>query len=189
MCPPLLIGSTLAILSGVQTMMQIGQQNQMAGQIAESAQEAAATDYSILQQRQTQINEQAALEAFERQRQSLKEQAKIRVAAGEAGVLGNSPLREVENAMFQGAYDKSIIETNRINQIIQAQQAKQNVYTQVQSRLNYAESLTTNPFLGVLQIGSNIGGSFLSGYAIGKQLFPPKNTLTTGVAINPRVGS
>jgi hypothetical protein len=164
------IGSGL--LSAAGSAVGIMQTNKTAEAAAQNAVRAANYDYQLLNLRQQQVNEKAAQQAFERQRQGLRERSKVLVATGEAGVLGNTPLREMYNTMFQTGYDTGIIEQNRVNQSLQVQAYKEGVKAQAESRINQAESMVTNPWMAILKIGMSGLGAGLSGWATGNQLFP-----------------
>lgn len=169
---PMMLTIASGVLSAGTAMAQVIQGNAVAEQTAQAANKAASLDYSIMAQRQQQIGEQAAQDAFERQRQGLRERGKLMVAMGESGVLGASPLRELENSIFQSDYDKSIIESNRDNAISQTELQKKAIYAEASSRINQARSMSTNPFLAMLKIGMAGGSGALSGYTMGKTLFP-----------------
>lgn len=171
MCDPLSIGLSMAGLQMISTGMEISQQNAQAEAGAEAANQAAAYDYQLANLQEQQINEQAALDKFERKRQAIRERSKIAVAAGEGGVGGVSPMRQLANALLQASYDTSIIETSRQNQIMQAEATKQGTYAQAQSRINQYKSMVTSPFMSVLKIGSSGVAGFATGYGTGKSLF------------------
>ena len=160
----LMIGG--AALSATQSIMQIQQANSQAQAIARNTEDALGYDYNILARRQTEINKKSTMEAMERQRQGLKERAKLTVAMGEAGVSGNSPLRQINNSFLQEGYDKGIIEENRESGIRQTMDMEQQSYAIAKSRLNYAKSMTVDPMTGLLKTGL----STVSGLLMGKSM-------------------
>jgi hypothetical protein len=179
MCEPatIMAGASLAV-GATTSVMSILQQNKAASEMASSANTAAVTDYSILDRRQQEADSKSALEMTERQRQGLKERSKLMVAIGESGVSGNSPLREVDNALSQADYDLGIIGANQKSETSQIQDEKLGIYTQAQSRVNQAKSSYVNPLTGMLKIGVDAAGAGLAGYGMGMQLFP-KNGSTS----------
>jgi hypothetical protein len=167
----LLAGMSAALGVG-KAIMDIRQTNQQAGATAEAANKAVAIDYQILARRQSEINEQHASEAMERQRVGLKERSKIQVAMGESGVLGNSPLREINDSFLQAGYDTSRIEQNREININRTQDMALQSYSQAQGRVNQAKASAVNPFLSILKIGMAGASGYMQGAAAGNTLFP-----------------
>lgn len=170
--PALMLGLASGALSIGQTIMQVQQANSTAEAMAESANRAAQFDYQLLAQRRQQIGEKYAIDAMERKRQAVRERGKILVAAGEAGVLGGSLSRLLENAAFQGDYDTDILEANRDAGFMDTHAQSLGVYAQTQSRINQAESMVISPLQAMLSIaGAGFSGG-MSGYTTGKQLWP-----------------
>lgn len=156
-----------AITMAALKIKEISDQNELAAQTAKAANDNARAAYATADRREEQIRSQEQLQRFERYRQAQREEAKVRVAAGEAGVLGGvSPARSVINAWMQNGYDQGIISANADNQIEQTETEKQSIYAQAQSAINKAKASVTNPFFGTLQVGM----SALSGYALGGKL-------------------
>jgi len=171
MCTPLLLGIGMGALQIGNTMMEISQANVAAEAGAEAANQAAAYDYQLENLKEQQINQQAALDKFERIRQAQRERSKIIVAAGESGVSGSSPMRQLANALVQAYYDVGITETSRENQILQAEAEKRGTYAQAQSRVNQYKAQVMGPFTSLLKIGSSGVSGFASGYGTGKWMF------------------
>ena len=172
MCDPLTIGLSMAGLQLLSAGTEISQQNAQAEAGAEAANQAAAYDYQLQNLQEQQVNEQATLDKFERMRQAQRERSKIAVAAGEGGVGGVSPMRQLANALLQASYDTSIIETSRQNQIMQGEAAKQGIHAQAESRVNQYKSMVSSPFMSALKIGGSGVSGFATGYGTGKSLFP-----------------
>jgi hypothetical protein len=146
MCNPAFIG--LAIQAG-QQVLNIGGQNDAAEAQANAARDSAISDYQQLEEQARQIGVQAAGENLERTRQALRERSRLRVAMGEAGVEGNSPLREIANTFLQEGYDKGIINTNLQNKLNQNRTEVQNVFITQKSRIDQAKAsvLTAKQFI------------------------------------------
>ncbi|MFC1524616.1 hypothetical protein ACFL6N_07490 [Thermodesulfobacteriota bacterium] len=163
MCNPAL---AVAAISMVGTGVQIHQNNQAAEDSAENAHDALMADYDLLDLQQDQINDAAAQDKLERERQGMRDQAKIRVANSEAGTLGNSALMEMHNSMFQTSYDQMIMERNRDGAIKQAQAGKGKANVTYEGRKSQAKSRMTSSALAGLKIAS----SGTDGYARGQNL-------------------
>lgn len=169
MCGPLAVPIALAAGSMLLKGTEIAQTNQYAGKVASNAVDAARNQYDALSLKQSQINSKSALEKFERERQALREQSKLLVASGEAGILGGvSPARAIVVSQEQAGFDEGILEANRANAIQQTVIEGNSIYTATQGRLNQARSMAVNPFMAALQIGTAgakgwVAGSYLGG--------------------------
>lgn len=164
MCLPLVVAAGMAVMSMATTAMQIQQQNDAAGAQMDAATAAARQDYILLNRKQEEVGKQEALEATERVRQGERERAKMRVAMGEAGVAGVTPLRVLGNSMLQEQYDVGVMEANRDAQFMSVQDEKNKVNADAASRINVAKSNVVSPFMAGLQIaGSGVKG-YMSGY-------------------------
>jgi hypothetical protein len=160
----------MAAMTAIQTAVQISTQNKMAEAESEAAVKSANADYMRLAEQETQVNQQSNLEEMERERQALRERARLKVAMEESGVAGVSPIRELANSFLQQEYDESIIETNRGNKLDQSRADANSVYTTGKSRINSAKSKITNPLAAGLQIGLSGVSGYASGYGLGKTL-------------------
>lgn len=163
MCDAIAIG--MAALSMGASYMGIQQQNSAMEAQGIAANEAARVDYDLLNKQEGQINDQAALDTFERERQGMREMAKLRVAQGESGALGNTALRELNNSMLQTSMDTGIIDSNRDNSIDQAEASKQAVSANARGRINQAKANTVNPLNAFMKIGSSGASGYSSGYS------------------------
>jgi len=162
----------MAILGGIinltTSFTQSLAQNKTADTEVDAANKAALADTNILKTQAQQIETQSNLETQERQRQALRERARMMVAMGEAGVSGSSPLRELYNSSLQENYDLGIINANEANRLSQNQAQVQAVEAQRLSRVNEAQSQKTNPYLASLFGGiQGIG----EGLSLGKSWF------------------
>lgn len=167
------IGTSL-VSAGVGYMQQMQQakaQNAYAEAMAKNAAQAAQNDYNIVNAKIMQENQKTALEEFERQRQGLRERSKILVAAGEAGLSGATPMRELQNSLMQAGYDVGVMETSQENMQYQARNEKQKIWTDAKSRTQQAKSMVTkgpSPLslvgAGLSAIGSFVGSSSSSSH-------------------------
>lgn len=161
MCVPAgAIAPALATISAIGTAAQIAAQNVQSQMDELAALRAYNMDILALQERARQTQAAYDLEAFERSRQALRERARIAVAAGEAGVGGRSLIRELANSMFQEAYDIGVYRQNLQNRLAQTSLQAQGIGAQAVSRIEAARASRINPFLGALMIGGSAASAY-----------------------------
>lgn len=160
----------MAATGAVQTGLEIATQNAMAEAQAEAAVNAAIADYNTLQEQQREINQQSNLEQIERQKQAMRERSRLIVAMSEAGISGNSPMREIANSFQQESYDIGIIKENKENQLYGNRKQQEAVHANAKSRVNAAKSNMISPALAALQIGSGAVSGYVAGDNLSKVL-------------------
>ena len=174
MCEPAtMLAIGMAAASAGMSYMGIQSQNDAAEASAHNAVKAAENDYMLLDLQQTQAAEKTALDKFERERQGMRETARIRAAGSESGAFGNSLLRQISNSMFQTDYDQAIMEQGLSNQVAQSQAQKTGVQVTAEGRLNDANSQVTSGLMSALKIGQAGVGGYASGQSLGNSLFSP----------------
>lgn len=166
----LIIGSTA--LSAVKSAMEVVNANIQASQMGKYANQAAAADYAVLNSRAQQLDARATQDAMERQRQALRDRSRIAVASGEAGVGGQTVLRDIYNTMVQADYDRGIIQANKEAGMLDILSQQRAVAAVNKGRINEAKSTSYNPFTAVLKIGGDTASGALAGYSAGNTLFP-----------------
>lgn len=166
MCNPLAIGLTMGVMSAANSALEINNANQAASAGTEAANKAALYDYQLSDIQQQQQNEKTTLEKMERMRQAQREESKIRVAAGESGVGGNSPLRQLADSILQNYYDLGILDASQSNTELQNIAQKKSIEAEAQSRINQYKAQYTNPLMSALKIGM----SGVSGYGLGRSM-------------------
>jgi len=129
------------------------------GQSAARAQSDAAEDnlnaqYAQTAEKQKQINEQAALEIHEREKQGMIDRGESRTIAGESNALGFGSDRLLADSFMQQGTDIVSIENNRKNQIKQTNTENKSYKAGAQSTANTAYSNAP----GLLGTGLQIGG-------------------------------
>ena len=154
----------MAVMAAASTAMQIKQQNDTASAQAKAANNAATADYQLLNRKQGEIGEKAALEETERMRQGRRERAMLNVSMGEAGVQGIAPIRQQAASYVDQSWDVGIMESNKRSNLAAAEDEKRKTYTDAQGRVNMAKSNVVSPLMAGLQIG----GAGLKGYLGGK---------------------
>lgn len=114
---------TLALSIASAGMQYIGGQ-----QAAENQAKAIAEQTAVMQQqaneKEKQINAQAANTEAERQKQGMIERAQMKTTAGESGALGFSSDRLLKDSFMQEGTDLMSLEANRQNQIKQTELEK-----------------------------------------------------------------
>ena len=169
MCAPAAVPYLPQIMAGmnmVQNYADIQARNTQAALDKKQAQEAAFFDRQALDAQSKQLKQAYGLEMFERKRQESRETGRLTTASGEAGVGGNTPLRELANAMMQSSYDTGIHQTSLENSLEQTARYKQQVDLEEQSRIQTADANSVNPFMAILQVGTGA----MQGWYNGKQL-------------------
>ena len=158
-----------AITAAASTAMQISIANKQAKAQAEAAEANLEQQIAQEQESQRQLNKKSQVEKAERQRQALREQAKVRVSAGEAGIYGSvSSMRQEIDAWQNYGYDVSLIEQNRENGVQQSEYMVDAYSTQAEGIGNQAKASYTGPGMAISSIGlAGVSGA-ASGYTAAK---------------------
>lgn len=160
MCEPVSI--TMAALSVASTVMgQVGTRKAAKAQFASNAAQREAQN--------DQITDQASVKAGERVKQQRAEEARLRVAGGEAGVAGNSFEALLMDSVLQADMDLGIIGKDAANMDAASE-----------ARFLSANASVKNP--GALENGLQIAGAAASGYAFGSSLAIPTSTVAAPIA-------
>lgn len=172
MCEPttMIMMASMAALSAGSTAMSIKQQNDTAEAQAKASNEATKLEYKQLDRQADQETDAANQKKMERQRQALRERGKLRASFGEANVLGNSPLRQMHDALLQSSYDQSITDTNNTNALAQNDFNQFATSRKSQGRTNMAKSQASGPWTSMLNIGMSGAQGGMSGYQTGKAM-------------------
>lgn len=150
----------------METSSTMRSQNKMAEAQADAANKAALADYAAINTGLLQQDQKTALEQTERIRQGMRERAMILVSAGESGVSGNSPMRQLNQSLLNQGYDTGILETNQDNYYQDASNQRFNIYTNAKGRVNDAKSMVEkHPWMKTASAGVS---GFASGYSMGK---------------------
>lgn len=116
-----------------------------------------------------QINDQASVKAGERVKQARAEQARLRVAGGEAGVTGNSFEAGLMDSVMQADMDLGIIGKDAAN-----------MDTASEARFLSANASVRNPSLA--ENGLQIAGAAAKGYSLGQSLTIPTSEVAATVS-------
>lgn len=154
------IAAASAALSFFSNAAEAVAQSRQADAEIRAANMAYAMDMQAINDRARQIAQTHDLDIFERQRQAAREYSRIAVAAGEAGVGGNSPARLLANTLQQMSYDQGIFRQNKENALAQNLVEVQAAGARRESRIKVAEARRPNPFLTSLKIGGQTAMSF-----------------------------
>lgn len=144
----------MAGLGAISEFAAIQAQNQQARAQTLAALNAAYWDRLSLEEQDRQHQQRFNLQSFERQRQALRERSTLAVAAGDAGVAGNTVLRQIADSVLQEAYDRSIQRSNLANARSHTRALAHRTWANLQGRLSAAQASYVNPFLGALRIGA-----------------------------------
>ena len=131
----------------------------------DNARRASAFDLSALADQMYQAKQSTVLQIFERQRQALRDQSRILVSAGEAGVGGNSLLRTLASQEWDASYDIGIHKANLENQAYMTSQHARAVAANKDSRVSTASARMANPWVN---LALSIPGMAYSTYEINK---------------------
>lgn len=148
MCEP--VSMTMAALSVGSTALGIQGQRRMAkAQFAVNAEQR--------RRQNQQIADAASVRAGNRVQQMRAERARLRVAAGEANVAGNSFLAQLNDATFQASQDVALIGKDAENQDLASE-----------TRFLGANARVRNP--SALESGLALANAAYSGYSAGADL-------------------
>lgn len=146
MCNPLALGIVMAAGAAAQSYSQYSAGKAQASYLKEQ-----------YEAQQDQLDAQASAEANEAARKARRERARIAVAAGEAGVSGNSFEAQLHNSLFQQQNQLALVNYNQT-------QAKAASQDQLNSALSGIQMPTA------LGAALQIGTAFASGYAVGGEI-------------------
>lgn len=165
MCEPTSIA--VGVLSAATSAFSIVEKNKAAKQNAKAQLQSTMLQLETNRLAAEQVKDKHALEEFERRRQTLREEAKLRVAAGESGISGgNTPSRLVMNAFMQEGFDLGIMEQNLENSIEQRNLQQRSIVAQGESAIAKA---TSKGSYGLNAVGK-IGLAATEGYELGAKL-------------------
>jgi len=176
MCHPA-VYIVMAMMSAVQADQANKAQNAAAEASAEGANVAATFKMEALATKRGEVDEAAAAQKLQRQLQTKREHGRATVAAGEAGVGGNSTLRAINNALMQGGYDTSVIEANRMSKARQLNTESYGAHLSAESQVNVAETQTVSPAMGAMNVGIAGVSGYMSAASMGKSFEAPTMTV------------
>ena len=180
MCHPAIFMALAVAGTAAQQQQQtkaISAQNKATAANAEQQRNALAL-------KQTAQQEGLSQEAFNRQRQALREQGAIMAAIGESGVSGVSPFRSLQTAATQAHEDFGII--NRNIQFANSGfiLSEQNLVGSAESKIDSANAQQASPIMQIMQIG--LAGA--QGYSLGQDFtnaLPGSPPATFGGPVDP----
>jgi hypothetical protein len=184
MCGPTAIAVSMGALSMFSKSMEIVNTNNAMEQSAENTIDSYNAQIEALSKRAEGISDQAALDKLERQRQAMREQARIRVAAGEAGVGGGQSTQlRLADALFQSGYDIGIIEHNKDANLDQVEYQMESARRSADNRLASYEATSYGPLESFMGIASSTAQGAASGYMMGSMFGGP----TGGASLNKTI--
>lgn len=155
MCEP----TTIMIgLSALSTGLAVVGQLENANAQADSLEDSARLQNEALEQQYDQMQKQGTEEVSQVARQAMVEQARMRVAAGESGIAGNTVDGIFGNAEFNAAEAVSGIQRNVRNTKDQSALEGKGMYAASKSKAN---SIKQPDWIGAgLQIGGQVAGKW-----------------------------
>jgi Mrp family chromosome partitioning ATPase len=187
MCNPIAFGVATMIISMAGTFMSQKMQNDRMDQQQEHVEEAVEKEIEYIEEAEEiqletldaeieEIDDKYELEKLDRQRQALRERAKIRTAASESGAFGNSTLRSLAVSFANQGHDTGVIDYNQRSAQDQLEREKGATKINAKRQKNNAKASIplgsgSNPFFsGMSILTSGVSGG-MSGYATGKSIF------------------
>lgn len=157
MCTPIAAAAVLTIAQGAAQYSAVKQSNAYARSEIQRESQLSA---QATQNQADQINAQASTDMSARAIQAARERAALRVAAGEAGVSGNSPAISEMRSQFAEGYDITTINGNRLAMLKQG--ALEGDAAQSRLRSDYNRYAPPSPLASALTIGANVAGLYAS---------------------------
>jgi TolA-binding protein len=177
MCNPVAFAAVSMVIAAAGTAASIYQSNKA----ADAAQDAAEKEAALARQAEEkqiealnaqleQETDKTEIQKLERQRQALRERAKIRVAESESGAFGNSTLKQLSASMVNEGQDKGLMDYNLRATADQIERQKDATSINTSRQINNAfASVPIKPsaFMSGLSIGSSAAGGAMQGYSMG----------------------
>ncbi len=152
---PIAIAAALQVAQGI---AQYQQQKQLSIYGRAQLQNEMNLSAEATQNQADQIRNQATIDMSARAIQAARERASLRVAAGEAGVGGNSPaISEMRNQFAEG-YDMTTIRGNADAQLKQGW--LEGLASQSRLQSEYNSLAPPSPLASALTIGANVAGLY-----------------------------
>lgn len=140
-------------LAMASTALQIQQQNKQQSAVQKSALNELGNQIQQQQIRENQIAVANGQQMSERSKQALRERAKMRVAAGESGLIGSTIDRLNNQSLTSESYDLAILETNYNNTLKQEYFQKKASEIKARNEINIAQSKKVTGGTAALMIG------------------------------------
>lgn len=153
-----------ALLAAGSTYQRIRQQEKRIKKQIELAKQRARIKQKALRLKEEQVKDTASQEKIGRQLEALKEQATLRASFGEAGVLGNTPLRELYNVKFEEERDTGVTNKKLRNNLAQVDDEKEATRAEKENAIKAAKSQKMSGWAKAFTIGSAALQGGLSAY-------------------------
>lgn len=170
MCEPTTIIAGIGMVAAAAgTAVSVKQQNDLADNQMEAADNAAQADYNATAERQSQIRSQADDQKLERKRAVMRERAQIRTASAESGLNGIES-RFLEATQLNQDLALGAIDENTVNNIVQTQRDNDKTFAVQTGRINEAKSKKLGGASAGLQVATSGLTGYTTGYSAGKTL-------------------
>lgn len=153
---------TAAVVAGSLSAYKIQQQNKS---LVEQQNEAASTarlNMQMEQQKEADIKAQTGMELTQEERKRMAERATMVTKAGESGVAGISPLRNLANSYVQQAFDTGSIVSKEEAQLYSSSMGNVSTYLQTKSDINKLQSQKTTGLNALIDIGMAAAGGYMA---------------------------
>lgn len=155
MCNPIAAAAVLQIAQGVS---QYSAAKQASAYERSAISNEMALSAQATQNQADQIRNQESVDMSARAIQAARERAALRVAAGEAGVGGNSPAISEMRSQFAEGFDMTTIRGNADAQLKQG--ALEGMAAQSRLTAGYNRAAPPSPLASALTIGANVAGLY-----------------------------
>lgn len=180
MCHPMVFAAATMVLSIAGTYMSMKKADDQRGRAQKAAEKeevyaekAEEIQLETLDAQIEEVEDKGELEILDRQRQALRERAKIRVAASESGAFGNSTLRQLSASFINEGYDTGIIDYNTRSATAQAGRQKRALRLNTDRQINNAYAAvpgSTPSWMQGLNILTSGASGGLEGYQMGQTI-------------------
>ena len=176
MCHPAAAMVAMMVISAASVAVQQYQ----SGKARDAAADAAATQEKLareaeenqlkaLEEQMEQESDATELAKLDRKRQAMRERAKIRVAASEAGAFGNVQLKQLSASAVGEGYDIGILDYNLRAKAEQASRRAKGIGISTRAQIARGKAsipLSTPTWMQGLNIGLAGGKGYMSGAAM-----------------------
>lgn len=153
---------TAAVVAGSLSAYKIQQQNKS---LVEQQNEAASTarlNMQMEQQKEADLKAQTGMELTQEERKRMAERATMVTKAGESGVAGISPLRNLANSYVQQSFDTGSIVSKEEAQLYASSMSNVSTFLQTKSDINKLQSQKTTGLNALIDIGISAAGGYMA---------------------------
>lgn len=161
--------AAMAAASAYGTIQSNKAANRQATAEIENANNAQIADHNALVEQAQQIADKGADEKLARQREALRERARMRVESG--GLAGNSMDTLLNKSVLNEEYDKGTIDKNVVAGLSQNLREYERTNTLAANRKRSAKAMWVSKGQGTQNMLISAFNGGMQGYAMGKSMF------------------